>query len=53
MVEPISLGIAIVSLIGSIATAIAQIFSNGVSCTEIKSECCKVSVIENEGIMTD
>ena len=53
MVEPISLSIAIISLMSSIATAIAQIFSEGVSCNKVRSDCCKVSVIENEGMMTD
>jgi hypothetical protein len=49
MVEPIALSLAIISLVGSIALAIINLFRNPFNCQGLKSDCLKSSCCMSEG----
>lgn len=48
MVEPVSMSIAVATLLGSIATAIIQLFSDGVKCGGCIANCCVVEIDNRE-----
>ncbi len=42
MVEPVSITIAAIGLIGTIVVAVIQLFKTGWNCSEIHSDCCTI-----------
>ena len=49
--EPVSLSLAVISLVGTVVLAIINLFKSPFNCQGLKSDCLKSSccIIENEG----
>ena len=48
MIDPITLTLSSISLVGSIIVAIIQLFKSGWSCDDIRSSCCIFNVEVND-----